>query len=201
MPNATLSRTTFTTSRLLEFFTEKELAMQIGQPVHLWPAGLLKELLDNSLDACENADATPLIEVAIAPDSFAVRDNGPGLPREVVERSTDYAVRVSDKSYYASPTRGQLGNALKCVWAAPFVVDGRSGRDEVFTPQADHVIEVALDRIGQQPVVRHTPRPPAVVKSGTLLKVHWKNVAKLPPPGPRQRLLQCQHPVAGILRL
>ncbi len=32
MTTAALARTTFETSRLLEFFTEKELTMQIGWP-------------------------------------------------------------------------------------------------------------------------------------------------------------------------
>ena len=32
-----LKRTTFETSRLLEFFTEKELQMQIGHPRERWP--------------------------------------------------------------------------------------------------------------------------------------------------------------------
>jgi len=36
----------------LEFFTEKELQLQIGQPKQCWPIALLKELIDNALDAC-----------------------------------------------------------------------------------------------------------------------------------------------------
>ena len=34
---ATLERTTFSTSRLLEFFSEKELAMQMGHSADWWP--------------------------------------------------------------------------------------------------------------------------------------------------------------------
>jgi DNA topoisomerase VI subunit B len=51
----TLQRTTFETSRLMEFFTETELQLQIGQPRHRWPIALLKELINNALDACETA--------------------------------------------------------------------------------------------------------------------------------------------------
>ena len=44
MPQMLLERTTFETSRLLEFFSEKELAMQIGFPKEQWPIALLKDL-------------------------------------------------------------------------------------------------------------------------------------------------------------
>ena len=109
---AVLSRATFETSRLLEFFTEKELTMQIGHPRRLWPLALVKELIDNALDACETADIAPEITVTIEPGAITVQDNGPGLPVATLERSLDYLVRVSDKTHYASPTRGQLGNAV-----------------------------------------------------------------------------------------
>ncbi len=113
--SATLDRQLFTTNRTLEFFTEKELQMQIGHGRPLWPIALIKELIDNALDACEQAGIPPEIEITVEPDAVTVRDNGPGLPESTLRRSLDYLVRVSDKSYYVSPSRGQLGNALKCV--------------------------------------------------------------------------------------
>jgi hypothetical protein len=54
-----LARTTFETSRLLEFFTEKELQMQIGHPKAAWPIALAKKLIDNALDVCETANVAP----------------------------------------------------------------------------------------------------------------------------------------------
>ena len=104
----TLERTVFEVNRELEFFSEKELQMQIGHGREWWPVALLKELVDNGLDACETANVAPRIEVVVEPDSFSVRDNGPGLPAETLTRSLDYLVRVSDKNYYVSPTRGQM---------------------------------------------------------------------------------------------
>jgi DNA topoisomerase VI subunit B len=50
---AVLEREVFSLSRLLEFFTEKELAMQISFGRAGWAIALLKELIDNALDACE----------------------------------------------------------------------------------------------------------------------------------------------------
>ena len=93
---------------------------------------LIKELVDNALDACETAGTPPEITVTMTPQGFTVADNGPGMPTALIERSLDYDIRVSDKTYYVSPSRGQLGNALKCLWAAPYAVESTSpGQVEV----------------------------------------------------------------------
>lgn len=173
-----LKRTTFTTKRELEFFSAKELNMQLGHSRAMWPKALLKELIDNGLDAAELAGVAPKMTVTLTADSFSVLDNGSGLPIDTLERSLDYLVRVSDKSYYVSPTRGQLGNALKCVWAAPFVADGTQGRVDVTTGGVRHEIVVTLDRIAQQPEIEHTRHPDRSVKTGTKVTVHWPEIAK-----------------------
>jgi DNA topoisomerase VI subunit B len=177
MADKPLERTAFTTSRDLEFFSEKELIMQIGHPPHAWPVALLKELIDNALDACEDAGTPPAVRVKVEPDAFTVSDNGPGLPPDILTRSLDYGVRVSDKANYVSPTRGQLGNALKCVWAAPFVASGERGQVEVVTRGEKHVIEVALDRVAQRPDLLHSREPAGEVKTGTSVRVCWPEVA------------------------
>jgi DNA topoisomerase VI subunit B len=160
----------------MEFFTETELAMQIGHGPSLWPAAILKELIDNALDACEKAGAVPSIQVRISDDVLEVRDNGPGLPTETLRDSLNYDLRVSDNAHYVSPTRGRLGNALKCVWAAPFVVDGRHGCVEVAARGVLHRIDVRLDGISQEPRISITEEPSAV-KTGTFLRLHWPAVA------------------------
>jgi DNA topoisomerase VI subunit B len=76
----TFARTTFETSRLLEFFSEKELAMPIGFARAQWPSALPKELLDHALDACETAGMLPDIAITLEPDALSIRDNGLGLP-------------------------------------------------------------------------------------------------------------------------
>lgn len=167
-----LERQVFETSRELEFFTEKELMMQIGHDTHLWPIALLKELIDNALDACELAGRAPEIEIAVDEESFSISDNGPGLPEETMVRSMDYLVRVSDKAYYVSPTRGQMGNALKAVWAAGFVANGE-GVVEVASLGKRHVVTVSLDRIAQKPRMVPEVSPDGFVKNGTFVKVHW----------------------------
>ena len=105
------------------------------------------------------AGQLPDITVTVTEDTVRVQDNGPGLLPATLERSLDYLVRVSDKAHYVSPTRGQLGNALKCIWAAPYVVDGTHGRVEVGTGGVTYQIDVTLDQIAQEPTIEaHHPR-------------------------------------------
>jgi DNA topoisomerase VI subunit B len=175
----TLARTTFTSSRLMEFFTEKELQMQIGYGPRLWLVALVKELIDNALDACENAGIAPEISIAVEPDGVSVSDNGPGLPVATLQRSLDYLTRTSDKAHYVSPTRGQLGNALKCVWAAPFVVDGQAGHVEVITGGERYSVDVRLDRLAQAPRLDLASTPAPDVKIGTIVRMAWPGAASL----------------------
>jgi hypothetical protein len=44
-----LQRVPFETSRLMDFFSEKELTAQCGHEKADWPLVILKELIDNSL--------------------------------------------------------------------------------------------------------------------------------------------------------
>ncbi len=172
-----LNRTAFTTERALEFLSESELTTQIGYGRKLWPLVLVKELVDNSLDACESANI-PAIEISVEleSDSFTVTDNGLGIKPEIIEGALDYTVRVSDKKYYVSPTRGQLGNALKCVFAAPFVIDGDRGVVDIDTRGVRHHVEITLDRVGQKPLIAHNIEAGSV-KNGTSVKVYWKDVS------------------------
>src|SRR5215469_1533848 len=120
---ARLKRETFETSRLLDFCSERELTKQIGHDVDHWPLVILKELTDNALDAAEEAEIAPVIEVIVTcgpQPSITVSDNGSGVPSETVKALLDFSVRVSSREAYASPTRGAQGNALKTIIAMAF---------------------------------------------------------------------------------
>lgn len=172
-----LARQVFTMSRENEFFTEKELQMQLGHPKHEWRISLLKELIDNALDACEVATLQPEITVEDDGQGFSVADNGPGIPVSTIKKSMDYLVRVSDKQYYVSPTRGQMGNALKCVWAAPYVFFGTS-RITIEARGQCHTVMTGLDRIAQKPEMSISSAP-SPVKNGTKITVSWPESAPL----------------------
>ena len=175
-PIPTFQRETFELSRLMEFFSEKELTAQIGFSKPDWPVALLKELLDNALDACESANIAPAIAIELHDDALVVADNGPGLPLAALERSLDYLVRVSDKTGYISPSRGQQGNALKTLWAAPFVATGE-GRIEVQTAVYRREVRITLDRIAQVPDLELMDTGEPDVKNGTKITLHWSGIA------------------------
>jgi DNA topoisomerase VI subunit B len=156
---AVLNRTTFRTSRLLDFASEKELVAQTGHRREQWPLVILKELIDNAIDAAEEAGIAPTIDVVVDETGITVSDDGPGLPTTVVSDILDFSVRVSSREAYVSPTRGAQGNALKTIVAMPYVLDGERGRIEIEARGVRHLIEMSVDRIRQEPVVDHEIAP------------------------------------------
>ncbi len=178
--SAVLNREVFRTSRELEYFTEKELRFQTGHEPERWPEVVLKELVDNGLDACEGAGVLPEIKVTLDADSITVTDNGPGLPSDVIKSVLDFSVRASSKDHYISPTRGAQGNALKTVVAIPYVIsDCRLGELEIIAGGERHLIRTSIDRIAQRPTFAHTTETTGhFVKNGTSVKVLWPDLAR-----------------------
>ena len=78
---------------------------------------ILKELIDNSLDACEEAGTKPMIAVQVDDTGITVADNGPGIPERTIEDVLDFTIRVSSREAYVAPDRGAQGNALKTLVA------------------------------------------------------------------------------------
>ena len=167
---------TFTTSRLLDFATKRELTAQIGHQPSMWPQVAAKELVDNALDAAEQAETAPRIEVTVTENMIEVRDNGPGIPGDVIGDVLDFAVRVSSREAYAGPTRGAQGNALKTIMVMPFVLDGNAGRVEIESLGVHNKILFAIDRIAQEPKAEIV-REPSLVKNGTIVRLRWPNSA------------------------
>ena len=138
-----LQRTTFKASRAAEYVEAHQLQAVTGQPKGKFAAVVVKELVDNALDACETAGQPPAVELEVERADGAIRlavsDNGSGIPPETVRAALDFDVRVSDKAAYRSPTRGAQGNALKTVFGIPpalgslepVVVEARGLRHEV----------------------------------------------------------------------
>lgn len=167
-----MRREVFTTSRELEYFTESELVTQTGYgKEEWWPRVLVKEIVDNGLDAAEQAGVAPAITVEFTGDALTISDNGPGIPPEVVRRVLDFSTRTSDKAAYVSPTRGAQGNALKTVLAIPYVLSG--GQPSTVTIEARglrHIITVATDHIARRPQIEH--KTEEIVKTaGTTIRI------------------------------
>ena len=166
-----LTRVAFRVSRLMEFCSEKELAIQTGHPIEHWPLVLVKELFDNALDACEEDEVAPEIKIIIDKDgTITVIDNAGGFATETIRAVLDYSIRVSSREAYVSPTRGAQGNALKTILAIGYVLDregdfGKKINDEavgvtvIETRGRSHRIEFRVDHVNNQPKLTHTVMP------------------------------------------
>jgi DNA topoisomerase VI subunit B len=176
--NKTFQRETFSTSRRMDFFSRKELTAQTGHQPEAWPLVALKELVDNALDACEDAGIAPKVAVKMSQDAIEVTDNGPGISQETISKVLDYSVRVSSREAYVSPTRGAQGNALKTLLAMAFVLHGQEGRVEIISRGIRHEITVRLEPIRQEPKIEHEKHASSqFVKNGTFVKLVWPDSA------------------------
>jgi hypothetical protein len=175
-----LTRVAFRVSRLMEFCTERELQNQTGHGVGEWPLVVLKELMDNSLDGCEEAEIAPVISIAVEPGSIVVEDNAGGIKTSTIKSILDYSIRVSSREAYVSPTRGVQGNALKTILAMGYVLDKRQdgnaaeavGVTIIETRGFEHRIEFRVDHVNNEPKIAHTTSP-SPVNIGTRITIQW----------------------------
>ncbi len=123
-----LNREHFHISRSAEYFDAKELQAQTGQPASKFGEVVLKELIDNALDACESTGINPVIYIGMASTEnrlrICVSDNGNGINEAVIKNILNFNTRTSDKAAYKAPTRGAQGNAFKTIIGIPHALGG-----------------------------------------------------------------------------
>jgi DNA topoisomerase VI subunit B len=122
-----LQRITAETSRASEYFTTRELQTMTGQDRSNFATVVMKELVDNALDAAEINGVNPEIIITCNIDQeikLTVTDNGPGLGMETIKKILNFNIRVSSNSIYRSPTRGAQGNAWKTILGIPGALGG-----------------------------------------------------------------------------
>jgi DNA topoisomerase VI subunit B len=193
-----LKREIFKTSRLLEFCSEKELVNQTGHSADQWPLVILKELIDNSIDGCEEAAIAPVIKVAVRHRAITISDNGPGIAAKTLKDITDYATRTSSREAYVSPTRGAQGNALKTILAMPFVLDGGTMGDTwIVSKGISHHIRFSVDHLRQEPKIT-IDRNDSHVRTGTRVTVGWPDSASTKLTNAKSRFLQIAQAFAWL---
>lgn len=149
---------------------------QTGHSFYDWPLVVGKEVMDNALDACEEAEVAPDITVIVDAGTIIIQDNAGGIDTETIESILDYSIRVSSREAYVSPTRGAQGNALKTILAMGYVLDRKLGSDAnaagvtiIESRGVEHRIEFRVDHINSQPKIIHTTAD-SPVKLGTRLR-------------------------------
>lgn len=171
MATAQLNRTTFKTSREMDFFSRKELITQTGHDVREWPLVFLKEIIDNSLDACEEAEIPPILEIKANATGISIQDNGPGLPESTLQSAMDFTVRASNREAYVAPDRGAQGNALKTILPMPCVVDPEHGKLIIEAHGKRHGITCGCDPISQMPQIHDDVT--LIPTEGTFVRMEW----------------------------
>jgi hypothetical protein len=155
-----LERSLFVQSRDREYFEANELATMTGQPVHRFADVIVKEVVDNGLDAAEEAGVVPKIVVQVWRRHhdliLSIKDNGGGISPEAVEGILDFRTRTSNKAAYRSTTRGQQGNAWKTIIGTPYALGSRQplvieaqGKKHVIRPHIDPAGHARIDRAVQ----------------------------------------------------
>lgn len=123
-------------SRTRENFTEDGLTSLTGQPSHRWGRYVVKELVDNALEAAESV-ADPAVTVRLwtggpptrrSVQAVEVEDNGPGIGAGTLERIADTDAFGGTKRHYALPTRGTQGNALMTIVGIQYLAAESSAR-------------------------------------------------------------------------
>lgn len=156
----------------LDWLTADGLVAHTGHSVDDWPVVIVKELVDNGLDAADDAGVAPEIRISAGPDGITVRDNGPGMSLEAIEAACDFAIRGSTKALVRSPDRGAQGHALKTLLGMSHICDRESGRIVITAHGQEHTLRCRADLVRQCPTVdRQTKTAKAEV--GTTILINW----------------------------
>ena len=177
-PAPTFERVAFKTSRLAEFCGEKELSAQTGHTPDQWPLVMAKEVIDNGVDACEEAKIEPEIRLEVSTEraEIVIADNGPWLPSETIEGALDYAIRASSREAYVSPSRGQQGNGIKILLAMGFALDGTDGTTIIESRGQTYRIIFQMDPVRREPRILREISP-SDLQNGTRITVRWPEKA------------------------
>jgi DNA topoisomerase VI subunit B len=140
------------TSRLLDCIGSKEeWQRQSGYSMADAALGACRELVDNSLDACEEAGVPPVVSVKLDDTGLEVADNGRGMDVDTIRTLTDFGLRASSRAGRCAPSRGQQGNGFQACLALPYVLNGNVGRVDISSRGIRHELALSLNRVAQQP--------------------------------------------------
>ncbi len=166
-----------------EFFTKNRHLLGFDNP----PKALLttvKEAVDNSLDACEEAGILPDLEIAIeavAENRYRVlvTDNGPGIVKSQIPRIFGKLLYGS-KFHRLRQSRGQQGIGItaagmygQLTTGKPVVIESRTAKR-----RPAHRFELVIDTRKNEPVVRKDDEVEWEAAHGTRVEIELEGTYK-----------------------
>jgi len=145
----------------------------------------VKEAVDNSLDACEEANILPVIHVTIDPvgeDRFriTVQDNGPGILKQEIPRVFG-SLLYGSKFHRLRQSRGQQGIGISAAGmygqittGKPVIVVSRHGNRR----SAAHRFAILLDTKTNMPVISRDEEVEWEESHGTMVEIELEATYK-----------------------
>ncbi len=144
----------------------------------------IKEAVDNSLDACEEAGILPDLEVEIHEISenryrIAVEDNGPGIVRAQIPKIFGKLLYGS-KFHRLKQQRGQQGIGISAAGMYGVLTTGKPVRviSRISPRKPAHLFEVAIDTQKNAPVVHKDVEIDWAKEQGTRVEIELEAVYK-----------------------
>jgi hypothetical protein len=127
----------FSFNREFDFVRMDGLRRMTGRPAHEWDFYIIKELIDNALDADEeiwrkDVEQYPKLKIRVeyaANQLFVEVSNRSIFPASLIPQIFVTQQYTSRKAFIKSMTRGALGNALKTLLGIPYVLRNRVAND------------------------------------------------------------------------
>ena len=142
-------------TRALDYVTLQGLSTLTGCEATNLDALIMKELVDNGLDAARGVK--PRIGVTLETGGdflmLTVRDNGEGMLTSDIERIVDYSRLYSTKFHDRTPSRGALGNAYNILLGAPYALAAEVGASlpqwpiRIFSRSKEHRVRLVVDEL------------------------------------------------------
>ena len=166
-----------------EFFTKNRHLLGFDSPTKALLT-TIKEAVDNSLDACEEAGILPDIQVQIASIAenryrIAVTDNGPGILKSQIPRIFGKLLYGS-KFHRLRQSRGQQGIGISAAGmygqlttGKPIVIESRTSRR-----RPAHRYELVIDTLRNKPVIKKDYEVEWEAAHGTRVEIELEGVYK-----------------------
>ena len=166
-----------------EFFTKNRHLLGFDSPTKALLT-TIKEAVDNSLDACEEAGILPSLDVVVEATGdnryrVTVGDNGPGIVKAQIPRIFGKLLYGS-KFHRLRQSRGQQGIGISAAGmygqlttGKPIVIESRTG-----PRRAAHRYELVIDTLRNQPVIKRDTEVEWETKRGTRVEIELEAVYK-----------------------